>query len=354
MRILITADPELPVPPKTYGGIERIVAGLVYKLRQRGHQVGLVAHRESTVATDGFFPWPGKASQRLLDTVKNAWALSQAVKSFRPNVLHSFSRLMYMLPLLPSRLPKIMSYQREPSLRTTALAHRLSRGRLRFTGCSEHICVTGRRAAGTVWNAIPNFVDVEQYTFRATVAADAPLVFLSRVEPIKGAHLAIEAARRAGRRLLVAGNHGDNGENGRYWREQIVPHLGREGIEYVGPVDDRQKNELLGQAAAMIVPVQWEEPFGIVFVESLACGTPVISCPRGALPEIVRSGREGYLCEMVDELTKAVGLLDGIERRDCRLRVEKDYSAEVVVGRYERLYETIASASRSRNKKVRR
>jgi glycosyltransferase involved in cell wall biosynthesis len=86
------------------------------------------------------------------------------------------------------------------------------------------------------------------------------------------------------------------------------------------------------------VPVQWEEPFGIVFVESLACGTPVISCPRGALPEIVRGGREGYLCETVDELTRAVGLLDGIERRDCRLRVEKEFSADVVVGEYERFY----------------
>src|SRR6266542_6451456 len=291
MRVLVTADPELPVPPRTYGGIERIVADLVAGLRRRGHQVALAAHPDSSAEVDRFFRWKGSVSQRLWDTVKNSWALTRAVADFRPDVVHSFSRLMYMMPVLPKRLPKVMSYQRQPSRRTTGWALKLARGTLRFTGCSEHICVTGR-AAGGQWTAIPNFVDTGRYTFRPSVSLDAPLVFLSRVEPIKGAHLAIEAARRAGRRLLIAGNHVEEGENGRYWREQIVPHLDHDGIEYIGPVDDRQKDELLGQASAMLVPVQWEEPFGIVFAEALACGTPVISCPRGALPEIVREGRE--------------------------------------------------------------
>jgi glycosyltransferase involved in cell wall biosynthesis len=249
---------------------------------------------------------------------------------------------MYLFPLLPRSLPKVMSYQRQPSLRTTKWARRLSRGTLRFTGCSEHICRTGRKAGGD-WTAIPNFVDLERYTFQRAVPADAPLVFLSRVEPIKGAHLAIEAARRAGKRLLIAGNHFEDGENGQYWNEQIRPWLGREGIEYVGPVDDRQKNDLLGQAAAMLVPVQWEEPFGIVFAESLACGTPVISTPRGALPEIVREGKDGYLCQSVDEMAGAVKRLSSIRREDCRERVESAFSRERVTDRYEMLYREMTS-----------
>jgi glycosyltransferase involved in cell wall biosynthesis len=341
MRILLTADPELPVPPSTYGGIERIVADLVRGLRRRGHAVGLAAHPDSTAEVDRFYPWPASASRGLWRTLQNGRALRRAAADFRPDVLHSFSRLMYLLPLLPMRLAKVMSYQRQPSLRTTRRARQLSRGRLTFTGCSEHICRAGR-AAGGRWEAIPNFVDPERYTYRADVPADAPLVFLSRIEPIKGTHLAIEIARRAGRHLVIAGNHFDEGENGRYWREQIAPHLGRD-VEYIGPVNDRQKDELLGGAAAMLVPVQWEEPFGIVFAESLACGTPVLSCPRGALPEIVREGREGFLSESMEDLVAAVGRLGTISRAACRERVEKAFSAGEVMRRYEELHESVCA-----------
>ncbi|AWM40078.1 Glycogen synthase [Gemmata obscuriglobus] len=338
MRVLLTADPEIPVPPLTYGGIERIVADLAAGLRERGHAVGLAAHRGSTAPVDAFFPWPGAASQNLRDTVRNTRALARAVNAFRPDVVHSFSRLMYLLPLLPGRLPKVMSYQRNPSLRTTRWAQRLAGRTLRFTGCSGYICAIGRRAGGT-WDAVPNFVDLTKYTFRASVPADAPFVFLSRVEHIKGAHVAIAVAKRAGRPLVIAGNHAsDDTPNGRYWREQIQPHLGRNGIEYVGPVNDAQKNELLGRAAAMLVPIQWNEPFGIVFAEALACGTPVISCPRGALPEIIRNGTEGFLAETEEALAVASRRVGEIDRAACRARAESAFSAGRVISRYERLY----------------
>lgn len=337
MRILLTADPEIPVPPVTYGGIERIVADLTAGLLARGHTVGLVAHPVSTAPVETFFPWVGLTSQDALDSLRNARVLGRAVRSFRPDVLHSFSRLLYMLPLLPRRLPKVMSYQREPSLRTTRWARRLAGRTLRFTGCSEYICCLGRRAGGR-WDAIPNFVDLTKYTLRPEVASDAPLVFLSRVEPIKGAHVAIAVARRARRRLVIAGNYATEGENGRYWREQIEPHIGHDGVEYVGPVNDAQKNQLLGGAAAMLVPIQWNEPFGIVFAEALACGTPVISCPRGALPEIVRNGIEGFLEMTESDLVAAVGRVGEIDRRACRLRVEAEFSSARVTGRYEALY----------------
>jgi glycosyltransferase involved in cell wall biosynthesis len=338
MRILLTADPELPVPPRTYGGIERVVADLATGLRHHGHAVGLAAHPDSAVAVDAFFPWPGAASRNLRDTIRNARALVRAARTFRPDAVHSFSRLMYLLPLLPGRLPKVMSYQRHPSTRTTRWARRLAGRTLRFTGCSEHICRLGRRAGG-VWEAVPNFVDLNKYEFRPRVPVDAPLVFLSRVEQIKGAHVAIAVARRAGRRLVIAGNHAsDDTPSGRYWCERIQPHLGRNGIEYVGPIDNGRKNELLGRAAAMIVPVQWDEPFGIVFAEALACGTPVISCPRGALPEIVRDGKEGFLAATEDALATAALRVGEIDRAACRARAESAFSSERAIPRYERLY----------------
>lgn len=342
MRILLTSDPELPVPPKLYGGIERIVDLLVTRLKERGHTVGLVAHRESTSPANKHFPWQGLESQNKLDTAKNIITLHSAVRQFQPDVLHSFSRIFYLLPLLGSSLPKIMSYQRRPSLRTTGWGVKLAKGSLSFTGCSGDICSKGRAAGGN-WYPIHNCVEIEKYTFQPQVADDAPLVFLSRIDRIKGAHTAIAAARKAGRRLLIAGNQVNTKEGKNYWQQEIAPHIGKDGIEYVGTVDDTQKNLLLKQAAAMIVPIEWDEPFGIVFAEALACGTPVISCPRGSLPEIVRQGVDGYLIKGVDEAVSAIENLPKINRQDCRQRAQNCFSASVIVDKYEGLYQTLCS-----------
>jgi len=339
MRILLTADPELPVPPKFYGGIERIVDILVRELRMRGHEVGLVAHRDSTVTATRLYSWPGLRSQNRWDALRNTFALWRMVRQFKPDVLHSFSRLAYLMPVLRSRLPKIMSYQRKPTEQQVRRAARLAGQTLVFTGCSEHICREGRRGGGN-WHAIPNCVELEKYTYNPVVAPDAPLVFLSRLERIKGAHTAIAAAKRTGRRLLMAGNHGETGNAGRYWRTEILPHLGKDGIEYVGPVDDGQKNQLLGQASCLLVPIEWEEPFGIVFAEALACGTPIISCPRGALPEIVRDSMEGFFVDNLEQACVAIEKLPAIKRADCRQRAESKFSSGVVVNLYERLYKS--------------
>ena len=338
MRLLMTADPEIEVPPRTYGGIERIVDALVRRLRAAGHEVGLVARAGSQCPADAFYPWPGLGSLRAGDTFANGWALWRAVRAFRPDLIHSFSRVAYLLAHLRGPRPVVMSYQREPTLRTVGLAVRLAAPAvLTFTGCSEYIARQGRRAGGD-WLGIANFADTEALTFQPAVATDAPLLFLSRVETIKGADWAVEIARRSGRRLVIAGNHAEAGEEGRYWRDRIAPAIGRDGIEYVGPVDDVQKNRLLGQACAMIVPVQWDEPFGIVFAEALACGTPVIACPRGALPEIVRPGVEGYLVKSIEEGCAAVEKVAALDRAACRRRAEQEFSPAAVVARYLALY----------------
>jgi glycosyltransferase involved in cell wall biosynthesis len=338
VRILVTVDPEIPVPPTTYGGIERIVHDLSTALRERGHHVGMIAHADSTSSVDEKIAWPARSPMRGIDTFRNAMRLHRAVRDFMPDVLHSFSRLAYMTPVMSTGLAKVMSYQRPPSGRTVRLAQRMARsGSLHFTGCSVHIADMGRRAAGT-WSPIHNFVDLRKFTFRESVSDDAPVVFLSRIEEIKGAHTAIEIAKRCGIRLVIAGNHADSGPQLRYWEERIRPEIGRNGIEYVGCVDDAQKNELLGAAMALLVPISWNEPFGIVFAEALACGTPVISAPRGALPEIVRHGVEGFLVEGTNDACSAVAAIAEIDRARCRHRVEEEFCAPRIVGKYCDLY----------------
>jgi glycosyltransferase involved in cell wall biosynthesis len=340
MRILLTADPMIPVPPVGYGGIERIVDSLVGTLRAQGHVVALTAKAGSTCQADAFFPWPGERVGSILDTLRNAVALQRAVRKFRPDVVHSFARLAYLFALLPTHLPKIMSYQRPVTPRPIRLAERLAkRGTLRFTGCSDFICRQGRVAGGR-WTPIHNFVDLTKFDFVPQVPADAPLLFLSRVESIKGPDLAIEIARRSGRRLLIAGNAPTSGNEKDFFDQKVAPHLGRHGIEWIGEVGDVKKNELLGQAAALVVPIQWDEPFGIVFAEALAAGTPVITCARGALPEIIRPGVTGFFIHDVATGAAAVHDLGQIKRAQCRADAEATFSLAVCAQHYLQLYAT--------------
>jgi len=341
MRILLTADPELPVPPILYGGIERVIASLAEEFIHRGHSVGLAGHQESEVQVEALFPWRGHSSQSKRTTVQNILALRSAVRKFQPDVVHSFSRLAYLLGIFGSSVPRIMSYQREPSGKTVSYSRRIHGHRLQFTACSGQLAEKGRKRGGGNWTPIPNFIDPSKFEFTSTVADDAPLIFLSRIEPVKGCHNAIAIAKASGRRLLIAGNRVEAGGSVGYWQREIEPHLGKDGIEYVGAVNDTQKNKLLGQAAAMVLPIEWDEPFGIVFAEALACGTPVIATPRGAVPEIVEHGVHGFHVSGVDEGVAAVANLSTISRAACRRQVEEKFSLPIVAAQYLSLYESM-------------
>ena len=344
MHVALTADPMIPVPPILYGGIERIIDMLARGLEERGHQVTLFAHRDSDTA-GRLVPYGGERPGHPVDLARNTLSISRLLAT-RPDVVHSFGRLATLLPLLPTAIPKVMSYQREPTLGQVRRATQLSRrGTLAFTGCAEHIAAKMRPVAPSY--AVFNGVPLDTYTFRDHVEDDAPLAFLSRVERIKGAHTAIAIARVAGRRLVIAGNRPDTAEARAYWDREIAPHLGRDGVEYIGPVDDVQKNALLGSAAAMVVPIEWEEPFGIVFAEALACGTPVISTPRGSVPEVVLDGKTGFIRPTVEGLAEAIRQVPELDRAACRTDCEARFSDRAIVDAYEALYHERIEAARA-------
>ena len=335
LSVAITVDPEIPVPPYRYGGIERIVDMLVRGLMQRGHHVTLFAHPHSRVPCR-LLAYPGLRSQNRIDTARNMWHVSKAIQRGHFDVVHSFARLAYLTPLLPVRVPKIMSYQRAISPRSVRLGNLLSRGSLSFTGCAAHLI--RRWQDNCNFHVIYNGVPLETYQCTALVEPDAPLVYLGRIEEIKGVHLAIEVAKKSRRRLIIAGNVPAAEHHQRYFAERIQPYLDDRSIEYVDAVDDVQKNQLLGRSAAMLMPLLWEEPFGIVMAEALACGTPVIGLRRGSLAEIVQDGVNGYICDSVDEMTSAVDRIARIDRRECRRIAEAKFSDRVIVDCYERLY----------------
>jgi len=339
LRVAIKVDPEIPVPPKHYGGIERIVDMLIRGLMERGHEVTLFANPASVVPCR-ILPYPRLGSLAAADTFRNMWFTSSGILRWRPHVVHSFARLAYVMPLLPSGIPKIMSYQRIITERSVVWADRLARrGTLLFTGCSAHLIQKFEHRKN--WQVVYNGVPSRAYRMRTAVDGDAPLMFLGRVEEIKGPHLAIEAARRANRRLILAGNIPVGHES--FFESQVKPFVDGDRIRYAGPVDDSQKSRLLSQSAALLMPILWDEPFGIVMAEALACGTPVIGFKRGSVPEIVHHGVNGFVCDSVEEMAAAVGMLSRIDRQTCRRIMEEHFSDDSVVSSFERIYRQASS-----------
>lgn len=344
MNIALTADPELPVPPRLYGGIERVVDVLARGLVARGHSVTLFAHRDSNSA-GRLVSWPGLTSPSKADTARNAAALARHVAGRGYDIVHSFSRIATLTPILPLAVPKLMTYQRPVTRRTVRLGHALSRGTLAFSAISDWMMADVKDIGR--WFMVPNGVP-DIYDFVPEVADDAPLVFLGRVEEIKGPHLAIEIAQRAGRRLVIAGNVPKGGEA--WFQQLIAPHVDGDRVTYIGPVDDAQKNALLGEAAAFLMPILWDEPFGIVMAEALACGTPVLGLRRGAVPEVVEDGVSGYVRDTADELVTAVAQIGALDRAACRARVTAHYSAQAVVEGYLAVYAALVARGRRKGK----
>lgn len=337
MHIALTADPELPVPPRFYGGIERIIDLLASELVARGHRVTLFAHPESTSAAE-LVPWPGRSSCSRRDTFRNASILLRESRRQRFDLIHSFSRIAYLLPLLPSPIPKLMTYQRAITPRPVWLGHHLSGGTLQFTAIS-HWMMQSVSGIGR-WHLVPNAVPLRTFPFVSDPGDQAHLMFLGRVEAIKGPHLAIEVARQSGLPLVIAGNIPD--EHQAWFDVHIAPHL-NDQIRYVGPVDDSQKSELLGGACALLMPILWDEPFGIVMAEALACGTPVVGFNRGSVPEVVHQGVTGFVVDDVQSMVAALHRLPSISRLECRRRAESLYSEQSLAAAYLDIYKELVA-----------
>ena len=335
MKIALTVDPEIPVPPIYYGGIERIVSMLIDEYKLAGHEVTLFANEHSkTDAT--LISYPGKRCKSGMDTLRNIHLISNEIYKGDYDVLHSFSRLAYITFVLPFKMPKIMSYQRKPTLSQVQKALKLSyKHSLMFTGCSDFITkqIKPYGPATTVYNGFPE----DSYHHSTAIATDPPLVFLGRVEPIKGPHHAIEIAKRTHKKLIIAGNI--TAEYQQYFDEKIAPLIDENQIFYIGQVNDSEKDELLSQALALLMPIEWDEPFGIVMAEAMACGTPVIALARGAVPEIIKQGVTGFSCDNIDDCVEKVFIVNQLDRDAIRQEATLRFGSKVIAETYLELYQ---------------
>lgn len=338
MRIAQLAPPWFPVPPSGYGGIELVVSLLADGLADRGHDVTLFASGGSVTRARLETPMIDPPDPALLG---NAWfdafhAVSAYLHHGEFDVIHDHSGLVG--PAIGALLdggPPVVHTLHGPWTGPSRLYYGLLQDRLHLVAISEAQRADNPdlRYAGTVHNGIA----LDRYRFQAR--KDRFLVYIGRANPDKGPALAVEVARRAGMPLAMIVKRNEPFERA-YWDEMVAPQLNDE-VEVYENVDHATKVDLLARATAMVFPIQWPEPFGLVMVEAMACGTPVIACPAGAAIELVEDGRTGFLRDSVDDLAEAVGRAGECSPEACRARVEHHFSAPAMVEGYERIFERI-------------
>ncbi|HSN66266.1 MAG TPA: glycosyltransferase, partial [Fusibacter sp.] len=249
------------------------------------------------------------------------------------DVVVNFGRVDYLEFILKTSIPAICRFANPIHQHEIDFLLDRRKGKcLDFIGISK--CQVKHLDYSELFTIIYNGVDLSHFDFvKEPVRSPSYLVFLGRLTRNKGVDTAISVAQGAGIPLKIAGNLPENEGDRHFFETAIKPKLGY-GCEWIGPVDDRQKNELLGHALALLFPIRWNEPFGIVMIESLACGTPVIATHCASTPEIIDHGKTGFLCDSVNDMIKAAKNLHTINRLNCRIAVETSFSADTMIEKY--------------------
>lgn len=346
LRIAMVAPPWFSIPPEGYGGIESLVSWLTERLVERGHDVTLVAASPARTSARFRATFAQPPSDRLgeaLTEVIHAARTRTILEEIDPDVIHDHSTAG---PLLAEASPPTILTAHGPvrgdfGAYYQSLAHRV--GLVAISEAQRNL------APELPWFAmVHNAVPVAEYTFRRE--KDDFALFLGRMSPDKGAHLAIEACREAGRRLVLAAKCSEP-EEIEYFEREVKPRLGTD-TEWLGEVDLDAKHDLLARAGCLVFPIQWDEPFGLVMTEALACGTPVVACGHGSVPEIVDDGVTGYVCAEPAELPEAIRRVGDINPEACRDRATSMFDIDVMVSGYERAYRRAITRVAERPRRV--
>jgi len=357
MRIAQVAPPFESVPPARYGGTERVVATLTDELVRRGHDVTLFASGDSRT-TAHLVPIVDRALWHQKPPYKDLlpfWAIALGCVAEH---LAEFDVIHNHLDYWAFPLARLA-----PSPMVTTLHGRLDLPELQplyraFADVPLVSISDAQRAPLPFANFVATIyhgIELNQFTF--TPRSRGYLAFLGRTSPEKGLDTAVHVARRVGMPLKIAARKPlpfarDPGvrRDWRYFHEVIEPLLDAEGVEFIGEVGGRAKDQFLGGAAALLFPISWPEPFGLVMAEALACGTPVIALRNGSVPEVIRPGATGFVCDTEDELVEAVGQIGEIDRAACRAEAERRFSPGTMAERYEQVYEQLLDRPKARTR----
>lgn len=336
LRIAMVAPVALPVPPSGYGGTERVVSVLTEALVARGHDVTLFALHGSTsaariVSTVATAPHPDDP-QRAVDDLTHVLAAYLHADGF--DVVHDHTTLGPAVGAVLPMPPVVHTLHGPWTERTRHFLEPIA-DRVALVAISR--AQAEANPAASCIDVVPNGLDVDAHPFRSK--KDSHLVFVGRINPDKGVVAAIQVAHRVGRPLKIVAKRQERLE-WEYWDTVVAPLLGREDEVFEQP-PEAVKLDLLASAHATLFPIQWPEPFGLVMIESMAAGTPVITRNVGAAPEVVLDGVTGFVCETVEEMAVAVERVAELDPVACRKRVEAGFSARSMTDGYEAVYRRV-------------
>jgi len=338
MRIAQVAPLYESVPPKLYGGTERVVSYLTEELVRLGHQVTLFASGDSqtTARLVPCCPAALRLDTACIDPLAHHILMLDRVfrESENFDILHFHCDYMHFP--LSRRLKRLNITTLHGRLDLPDLAplyREFTEMRVVSISNSQRTPLPWLNWQGTVYHGLPD------RAFRFHSGPGKYLAFLGRICPEKGVDTAIEIARKCGIELRIAAKVDRVDEQ--YFQQVIRPMLDHPLIRYIGEICESEKDEFLGNAIAMLAPVNWPEPFGISMIEAMACGTPVIAFPRGSVPEVVDDGESGFIARNVDEAVTAVSKIERLSRKKCRRIFERRFAASRMAKDYVRIYQRL-------------
>lgn len=351
LKIAIVSPPWFPVPPPGYGGIELVVSILAEGLHRRGHDVTLFASGDSVTETRLVSVF-AEAPYRLIKEnvyLENIHSLAAYEMAQEFDIIHDHdgtgSRLLGALVSRLFSIPVLATMHgpaNKPSLDY-------------YTSVSDdlhYIAISDAQRSDFIGldflATIPNAIKLDEYDFSPT--GGDYLLFVGRMNEEKGAHIAASVAKKLGRKLIMIGKASEEHEH-KYFNDMVRPLLDQD-IEFRGEVDLAEKVRLYKGAECVLFPIQWPEPFGLVMIESMACGTPVIAIRNGSVPEVIQDGKTGFIVEDEAGMIDAVARIGRIERSSCRQLVEREYTEEIFVERHELAYEKALAQAREASPRI--
>jgi glycosyltransferase involved in cell wall biosynthesis len=342
LRIAIVAPSFFEIPPVGYGGIELILAQLTDGLVARGHDVTLLGAGRDRTEAEFIATYREAQSHRLgdpLPEIMHSALVGRALEGMDVDIVHDHTLAGPLMA--PSR--------RAPTVVTAHGPMRTEWGEyLRTISAWVSLIAISdsqqRFAPDLPWRAtVHNAVDTDDLVYADK--KDDYVLFLGRMNDEKAPHLAIDASRAAGRRILVAGKCSEPAEE-EFFAEHIKPRLGPD-VEWLGETSGEDKRQLLAKAEALVFPIQWDEPFGLVVIEAMGSGTPVVALRRGSVPELVIDGVTGFVRDEPEELADALREIDRLDPAECRRHVVENFSPERMVEGYERAFADIVRERRT-------
>lgn len=343
MRIAQVAPLYESVPPRCYGGTERVVSHLTEELIRQGHEVTLYASGDSVTKARLCAPCP--QSLREDKSCEDPIAYHVLMLERVQQDANQYDIIHFHLDYLPLSLSR-----RSPTPSMHTLHGRLDTPELRpvFQEFREIPLVSisdAQRAPlpwanwqATVYHGLPR----NAHVFHERTGKY--LLFLGRVSPEKQLHAAVDIAQRAGVPIKIAAKIDRKDKD--YYEQVVRPLLSAPGVEFLGETGGRDKDELLGNALALVLPINWPEPFGLVMIEALACGTPVIAFRRGSVPEVIDDGVTGFIVDGVEQAVQAVHRVEDLNRRQCRRAFEQRFSVSRMAADYLAVYQRLALDSK--------